>query len=107
MEPIVQIFLIKDKTWGVLPLTRGVFLVLLQDSDPLVQAVIGDCGSVVPPGAVVVQHPSALPLHRGDAGPRRRGGIDPGEAENRRPEGDQKHKRESVHGVLEATVQLL
>lgn len=77
----------------ILPLTRGVFLVLLQDSDPLVQAVVGDGGSAVPPGAVVVQHPPALPLQRGGAGPGRRGDIQPGEAENRRPERGQKHEQ--------------
>ena len=57
------------------PLTRSVLLVLLQDSDPLVLAVVGDRGAAVPAGAVVVHHPAALPLQRGEAGP---GGRDTG-----------------------------
>lgn len=68
------------------------FLVLLQDSDPLVQAVVGDRGPVVPPGAVVVQHPPALPLQRGKAGPGPLGDIQPGEAEHRGPGGGQEHE---------------
>lgn len=72
-------------------------LVLLQDSDPLVQAVIGDSGPAVPPGAVVVQHPPALPLQRGDAGPGHRRGLQSAEAENRRGGGGQKREQQSVH----------
>lgn len=68
------------------------FLVLLQDSDPLVLAVIGDGGSVVPPSAVIVQHPPALPLQRGEAGPGgREGDIQPVEAESRSPGHGQEH----------------
>lgn len=78
-------------------MTRGVFLVLLQDSDPLVQAVVRDGGSAVPPGAVVVQHPPALPLRRGEAGPGDRGHIQPGEAENRRSGSGQDREQQSVH----------
>lgn len=69
------------------------FLVLLQDSDPLVLAVVGDGGSAVPPGAVVVQNPPALPLQRGEAGPGRPGGVLPGEAEDRRSGGGHKHEQ--------------
>lgn len=78
-------------------MARGVFLVLLQDSDPLVQAVVGDGGSVVPPGAVVVQHPPALPLQRGEAWPGRPGDIQPGEAENRRSGSGQERQQQPVH----------
>lgn len=83
---------------GVLLLTWGVLLVLLQDSDPLVQAVVGDGGSPVPSGAVVVLHPPALPLQRGEA--RRsspRGGIQPGDGENGRAGRDQKDAQQSPH----------
>ena len=86
----------------VLPLTGRVFLVLLQDSDPLVLAVVGDGGSAVPPGAVVIQDPPALPLQRGEAGPGSRlEGIQPWEAESRRPGSGQEHEQQSVHGVLD------
>lgn len=67
-------------------LTRGVFLVLLQDPQPPVEAVIRDSRSVVPPGAVVVHDPPPLPLHRGDAGLVRRG-AQSGIAKDRRPNG--------------------
>lgn len=83
----------------VLPLTRRVFLVLLQDPEPLVLAVVGNGGSAVSPGAVVVQHPPALPLQRGEAGPGSRGDIQHAEAESRRPCSGQEHEQQSVHGV--------
>lgn len=68
--------------------------VLLQDSDPPVRAVVGDGRSVVPPGAVVVQDHPALPLLRGEAWLGRRGGIQPGEAKNRRRGGSQKSEQQ-------------
>lgn len=76
-------------------LTRGVFLVILQDSDPPIRAVIGDGGTSVPPGVVLVLHPLALPLLRGDArlgSPHRHTGPD--EAEGR---GGQEDEQQSVH----------
>lgn len=71
------------------------FLVLLQHSDPLVQAVVGDHSPSVPPGAVVVLHPPPLPLLRGEARlyfPHRR--VHPGEAEDGRPGGGGDHEDE-------------
>ena len=49
-------------------LTRGVFLVLLQDPEPLVLGVVGHGGPGVPARVVVVLHGAALPLQRGQAG---------------------------------------
>lgn len=73
-------------------------LVLLQDSDPLLQAVIGDNSASVPPGAVVVLHPPALPLLRGEARVAfPHGHIRPDGAEDRRPGGGQEDEQESVH----------
>lgn len=72
----------------ILLLTRRVLLVLLQDSDPLVQSVVGDSGPVVPTGAVVVLDPAALPLQRSDAGRGRRRQAD---------DGGEKHVGQSVH----------
>lgn len=68
--------------------------VLLQDSDPLVVSVIRDDSSSVHPGAVVVLHPPALPLLRGEA---RLALIHPGEAEGGRPGGGHEDEHESVH----------
>lgn len=88
----------QEKWKTVLLLTRGVFLVFLQDSDPLVQAVVGHHSASVPPGAVVVLHPPALPLLRGQARLaflRRR--TRPGEAEGRRSGGGQEDEQQSVH----------
>lgn len=77
-------------------LTRGVFLVLLQDPQPPVDAVIRHRRSVVPPGAVVVYDPLSLPLQRGGAGLVSRRARS-GKAEDRRPNGGQEHEKQSVH----------
>lgn len=69
---------------------------LLQDSDPLVQAVVGDGGAAVAAGAVVVHHPPALPLQRGCAGSGGRGGLQLREPEHGGPGGGQKHEEEPV-----------
>lgn len=76
---------------ALLLLTRGVFLVLLQDTEPLVQAVVGHGGSVVPAAVVLVHHPPSLPLQRGHAGS---GG---GEAEHRRPKSGHENQPQSEH----------
>lgn len=78
-------------------LTRGVFLVLLQDSEPPVQAVVGDGRPVVPPGAVVVQDPPPLPLQRGGTRPGRRRRVQPGEVEDRRCGSGQEGEQQLAH----------
>lgn len=82
---------------GNVLLTRGVFLVLLQDTHPPVEAVVGDGRSVVSAGAVVVYDPPPLPLHRGVAGPGSRRRAESGEAEGSRPNSGQEHKQQTVH----------
>lgn len=77
-------------------LTRGVFLVLLQDPQPPVEAVIRDSRSMVPPGAVVVHNPPPLPLHRGDTGLISRR-AQSGKAEDRRPNDGQEHEKQPMH----------
>ena len=79
------------------PLAGCVLLVLLQDADPLLQAVVGHRGPTVSPGAVIETHPAALPLQRGEAGIRGGGHILHREAEDRRSGGGDKHEQESVH----------
>lgn len=82
---------------GNVLLTRGVFLVLLQDTHPPVEAVVGDGRSVVSAGAVVVYDPPPLPLHWGVAGPGSRRRAESGEAEGSRPNSGQEYKQQKVH----------
>lgn len=51
-----------------IPLTRRVLLMLLQDSESLVRGVVGHRGSTVSSSVMVILHPAALPLSRGETG---------------------------------------